>query len=441
MHHRALLLALSGLLFVALSAPQSLRAQQTKAAADYSLTVRTDHANAIYKQGEPVTFTIQLVKRGQPVAAADISWTLSKDGVAPIKSEKLTLKDDGTGTITGRLDEPGFLQLRLTFNSPEKTPITALGGAAIDPLQIKPSLPVPDDFDEFWAVQKKALAAVAANPRLTSVPSLADGIESFDLQADSVGAPVSGYLARPKDAKPKSLPITLLVHGAGVRSASLGSAVNWAKQGFLALDLNAHGIPNGKPDAFYTELSAGELKDYRNRGNESRDTIYFRGMFLRLVRALDVLTAQPEWDGRTVVVQGSSQGGAQALVAAGLDPRVTFFAAGVPAMCDHTGVAVGRINGWPKMVPNGPDGKPNAKSLEVARYYDAMNFATRIKAPGIITVGFIDTTCPPTGVYATYNNLTVKKEIFNDILAGHTNTPQASQAMSQAIRAYVAASR
>ena len=137
-----------------------------------------------------------------------------------------------------------------------------------------------------------------------------------------------------------------------MRSASLGSAVGWAKQNFLALDINAHGLPNGKSDQFYSDLSKGDLKDYRTFGRESRDTIYFRGMFLRLVRALDFLTAQPEWDGKTVVVFGSSQGGYQAIVAAGLDSRVTFFAAGVPAGCDHTGIAADRINGWPKFIPS-----------------------------------------------------------------------------------------
>jgi cephalosporin-C deacetylase-like acetyl esterase len=69
-------------------------------------------------------------------------------------------------------------------------------------------------------------------------------IECFDLQADSIGAPVSGYLARPVGAQPKSLPIILSVHGAGVQSSSLAGAVSWAHEGMLALDINAHGLPN-----------------------------------------------------------------------------------------------------------------------------------------------------------------------------------------------------
>ena len=413
-------------------------AQPKQPAGEDALTVSTDHADASYKQGETVTFTIKLTHRKQPMDPAEVQWIISKDGVAPMRTGKAQLAG-GTASITGRLDEPGFLQCRVTFPAPSRSNLTALAGAAIDPLQIKPSLPVPDDFDAFWAGEKRKLSAVPVNPRLTPVDSKSKTVEAFDLQADCVGAPVSGYFARPAGAKPKSLPIILTVHGAGVNSSSLGGAVGWAAKSFLALDINAHGLPNGRPAQFYTDLANGELKNYRTRGRESRETVYFLGMFLRLVRALDFLTSQPDWDGRTVVVHGSSQGGFQSIVAAGLDPRVTFFAAGVPAGCDQTGFKAGRINGWPKFITTGEQPPPNV--VEAVRYYDAMNFAARTRAAGILTVGFIDTTCPPSSVYAACNALGGKREIYNDIRSGHANSPQAGEAMRKAILAHVAQSR
>jgi cephalosporin-C deacetylase-like acetyl esterase len=51
----------------------------------------------------------------------------------------------------------------------------------VDPLQIKPSLPVPGDFDAFWSSQKQKLARVPINPRLTSVKSPQPEVECFDL--------------------------------------------------------------------------------------------------------------------------------------------------------------------------------------------------------------------------------------------------------------------
>ena len=402
------------------------------------VTVTADRANALYERGQTVTFRIKVEHDGKVVEQGEIAWVLSKDGVEPRRTGRAQLTG-GSATVTGTLDEPGFLQCSATFEN-DGAKVTGLGGAGMSALEIKPSMPVPDDFAAFWDGKKKSLAAVPMNPRLTPVTSPRDGVVTFDLQADSVGAPVSGYFARPTDAKPRSLPAILTVHGAGVVSSQLNSAATWAKQGALAIDLNAHGLPNGRDKAFYEALAAGELKTYRRDGRESRETIYFLGMFLRLVRAIDFLTAQPEWDGRTVVVSGASQGGAQAIAAAGLDSRVTFFVAGVPAMCDHTGAMAGRIAGWPKFIET-KEKMPPSEVVSAVRYFDAVNFAARTKAPGFFTVGFIDTTCPPTSVYAAYNALQAKKEIFNDISAGHTNTPAAGAAMRAAVQRHFEAAR
>jgi cephalosporin-C deacetylase len=427
--HRFSWLSLAALALVAVTF--SARSAQS----NLDLTVTANHTDAIYIQGETVTFTIKLLREQQPADDAEVQWTMSKDGVPPLTSGMVKLTG-GSATVTGKLNEPGFLQCRAVLRGSNQATLTAVAGVAVDPLLIKPSLPVPADFDEFWSAQKKQLAAIPVNARLTSVPSPSTNVECFDLQADSVGAPVSGYYARPVSAKPKSLPIILTVHGAGVRSSSLGGAVSWAGKGMLALDINAHGLLNGKPESFYTNVADTDLKDYRIRGRESRETVYFLGMFLRLVRAIDFLSAQPEWDGHTLIVHGSSQGGAQSIVAAGLDPRVTFFAAGVPAMCDHTGVAVGRVNGWPKFLAN-PPAEPAPNVVAAVRYYDAMNFATRARCAGIITVGFIDTTCPPTSVYAAYNALAGPKQIFNDPPSTHAVSSKAGEVMRAAIMAHI----
>ena len=53
----------------------------------------------------------------------------------------------------------------------------------------------------------------------------------------------------------------------------------------------------------------------------------------------------------------------------------------------------------------------------------------------------VSSPCPPTSVYAAYNALTVPKQIHNDILAGHTNTPAASKFMQAAALKHVRESR
>lgn len=426
--------------WLCLSLALCIASQLRAAEPSYKLTVATDRPDALYAVGQQVVFKATLLENGQSVRKGKVSYVLDNDGMGPAIS-KGVLPSEGPLVIRGSLDKPGFLRCQVVWQGVEKKPLVALASAGIAPEKIPASLPVPDDFDAFWAAQKAKLAQVPAKATLAPVKATVPGIECFDVQVACVGKPVSGYFARPVGAKPKSLPAMLYVHGAGVRSANLGAAANAARQGMLGMDINAHGIPNGKPAAFYEGLSKGELKEYRHSGREDREKCYFLGMFLRLMRAMDFLCSQPEWDGTVLVVQGGSQGGGQSLAAAGLDSRVTMIAAGVPAICDHTGCAIGRVNGWPKLVPNGADGKPDPKILQAARYFDCMNFATRAKAEAIVSVGFIDGVCPPSSVYAAYNNLPGKKSMVIETLMGHSSSPKINAAFQKAIADHVRAKK
>ncbi|CAM3019853.1 acetylxylan esterase [Rariglobus hedericola] len=420
---------------------QSARAASSwdgKTPVDYVLSVETDRKDAIYRQGETVTFNVELQQNQKPADAEEIEWTISKDGVAPIQTGKLTLKA-GRGVVTGSLKEPGFLQCKVNFKG-AKPAISALAAGGIDLAAIKPSMPAPADFDAFWAAQKKRLAAVPMNTKLTSVPPPAnrDGAETFSFVVDSIGAPSTGFYGRPIGAKPKSLPAVLFVPGAGVRSANLDSMAGWAKAGMIVAEINAHGIANGETREYYGALDVGELSDYRKRGRESRDTFYFQGVYFRVLRALQFLTEQPEWDGKTLIILGGSQGGGLSLAGAALDQRVTFIVSNVPGLTDHTGMVAGRIAGWPKAIPVGADGKPDAKVLEAMRYYDGVNFAARIKIPVHMEVGFIDIICPPTASYAAYNNLGGKKEMITWPDRGHDIGPQIWNDMRKLVLAHTA---
>ena len=417
--------------------------------------------------GEKIEFHIEMPGCGGQVAR----WALTKDGYgAPFKNGVVRLDAMGRATCHGRLASPGFLQIRVSCADQE-----TVAGAGVAPHAIAPSLPPPEDFDDFWAHKKALLASTPLHARLTPVPAQLqrDGVDTFDVQADScVGAGVSAYFSRPAGAAARSLPAILIVHGAGIYSSNLESSQDWAvgggpgevgnqvgqhtgeaphgmarfRQQALAMDMNAHGIPNGQPESYYQSLGAdgGALHEYNLRGRESRESTYFLGMLLRLVRAIDFLTDQPEWDQRTVAVFGVSQGGFQAIAAAGLDSRVTFFAAGVPAGCDHTGhlAAEPRISGWPKLAADG--GEQQAAIDESARYFDCVNFASRAHAPSQFTVGFIDQACPPTSVYAAFNalpSLSGNKAlsghaIHYDAWAGHEHTPAADTVMRTAVLAH-----
>ena len=154
-------------------------------------------------------------------------------------------------------------------------------------------------------------------------------IFDFEINMPS-GRPVRGYLAMPSNAAEKSLPAQISFHGAGVHSAEM--PVEAELRGRIAVDINAHGIENGREEAYYENLLEHDLRSYRYDGRSSRETIYFRGMYRRIYRTLQFVKSLPQWDGRTLIAVGTSQGGGQALVAAGLDPDVSCCVAYVPAL-------------------------------------------------------------------------------------------------------------
>lgn len=409
----------------------------------YELKVVTDRLDAVYDTGQEAQFLISVTRGEQAVTRGDVSYVVDDfiteyPPANDYPSGDLKLDENGACVVKVSAEQPLFLRCRVTYQPPQGKKVATVAAAGFSPDQIVPSLPVPEDFDQFWADQKRQLAEVPLDPELSPVEQGNTEIDCFDVQVPCLGgAPVSGYLGLPKDAQPKSLPAILWVHGAGVRSSSLSNAVKGAQADMLSMDINAHGIPNGKPAEFYRDLTVGRLKSYRNAGRESRETVYFRGMFLRLVRAIDFLTSRPEWDGRIVAVIGHSQGGGQALVAGGIDDRVTMIATGVPAICDHTGRAAGRINGWPKLVPTAADGVPDPAILEASRYVDAVNFASRCRADAIMSVGFIDPVCPPSSCYAAYNALLGSKQIINEPLMSHAAPAHIHDAFFKRVQEHV----
>ena len=394
----------------------------TVVAAAITLRVTPDQENALYQAGETASLNVSVTEGDKQVTTGVIDFRA--DNFLETVSAKTGIKL-AANPVTIKLvsDKPQFIRCHVTYTPATGKPIMLTVAVGFSVTEIKPGLPSPDDFDAFWDKQRAELAQVKMASTLTRVEYSDSQLECFDVQVTCVAPrPVTGYYVKQKTAAAKSAPAILWVHGAGVRSSSLGAAVTGARAGMLSMDINAHGIANGKPADFYKTQSSGPLKNYRIAGREDRDTIYFRHMYLRIVRAIDFLTSQPEWDGKNVIVIGHSQGGGQALVAGGIDDRVTVIAAGVPAICDHGGREIGQINGWPKIVPYDASGVADAKALEASRYIDAVNFASRFQGKAIMSVGFVDSVCPPSSCYAAFNVLDVKpgdKTMLNEPLMGH----------------------
>ncbi len=382
------------------------------------LNVRSELADGVLKIGQPIAWQVEW-KGAEP--PKEVQYTIKRGGRTEISHGALKLVD-GLAELKASLATPGTLLALFTATSADGKEHTVRGGAIVAPEEIQPSAARPADFDEFWDAKLKEIAAVPFNAQLEKVDSGRAGVDYWKIVLDGYrGTKIRGQLAKPAESKLKAgekLPAMFIPQWAGVYPLEKAWVTDRASQGWLVLNILAHDLPIDEPAKFYEDQNAGPLKDYWAIGNDDRDTSYFLRMYLSCYQAIEYLMSRPDWNGKTLVVTGASQGGQQTLVTAAIHPRVTAALALVPAGCDMLGPKVGRAPGWPQWWDQA-HGKDEAKVREASRYFDVVNFAPRIKCPVLVGFGLVDEVCPPEGVMAAMNQITAPKEIVTLPLSGH----------------------
>ena len=409
-----------------------------------AFTITSDEASGIYPAGRDIVFTI---KPGEGKTVVDLEKTSAKivfNGDTELPAEKASA--DGAMTLRVKPSKPGAYRCDVTMPaSGGSKPNTSSAGTLVCSADIRSAGAEPADFDAFWKAKKDILKSAPLkfdmSPLTDEQQKTVAGHEYADYECFTLSIevpvkgvrPVMGYFVRPKTTKAGGYPTILRLRAAGVAGswciASPKEAMNFAKTyAAMVLDINAHGIPNDKPKDYYEKIENGDLKNYSSIGKTNKDDFYFVGMYLRLLRSIDFLCAQKAWDGRHLIAIGESQGGGQSLAAAGLDSRVSAISAIVPALCALTDP---QLAGWPR--PLGWNSKQvvmNDETREIAKavaYCDNVFLASRSKAETQIFAGLIDTTCPATGIFATYNNISTKKCILLYPHKGHQGLPKEDQ--------------
>lgn len=376
------------------------------AAIAQNIFVKQSNESGIYKKGENIEVTVSLENSVDSILVETrINYS------STTTTRKIKYNGEKVSVFNHSFDAPTSVIIYITAGAE-----TSKIGLVVAPEDFSPKTACPKDLKKYWKTEKKALHNLPMEVKQTPVPDFEKGFVCSDVEINCTGPkPVRGYFVKPEKIKKKSLPIVLVVHAAGVKGswclAKPENALRYAKmgEGALCFDLNAHGMLNGQPQEYYDNLDAGELKGYMHFGLENRDSIYFRGMYLRLLRTLDYLTSQPGWDRKRILVIGESQGGGQSLAAAGLDKRVTAVVATVPAMCDWGRTLIGQKGGWPNPFATNFN---REKMLETVPYFDAAHLLKGSKATLVTEIGFIDETCPSSSVYSAINQSKGKKIIF-----------------------------
>jgi cephalosporin-C deacetylase len=393
----------------------------------YQVRVSLDRADWTYELGQPAKFTVGVTLSNSLVAGLPLKYACGPEMMSPAIEKVIATSAQPVVIETPGMKAPGFYRCIATVEKEGRT-YRGLATAGYRPDLIKPVVTEPADFDKFWNDGKAALARIPIEPKMELLtPSSTAKADVYHVSFQTVGTGISrvsriyGILAVPKATRPdQKFPALLRVPGAGVRPYT--GQIAMAEPGIITLEIGIHGIPVTLPQAVYDDLRGAALNRYMFYNMDDRNTYYYRRVFLSVVRANDFLTSLPQYDGRGLAVIGGSQGGALSIVTAALDPRVKALAVSYPAMSDMAGYTAGRAGGWPHAFR---DTKMRTKEkLETAAYYDVVNFARRIKVPGIYSWGFNDETCPPTSTFSAYNVITAPKQLLLGLEMGHANSPE-----------------
>jgi cephalosporin-C deacetylase len=406
------------------------------------LVFRPYHASGLYDVGDTVGW---IVSPGPTAPTYAYKWIIRRNNKEVLKEGNLDLSS-GKDRIEIVGDQPEMIYVAIepyanlsggnvakdqgasiTSNSGSAITPAFVGGntgrnnglyavgAGVAPRKLGLSTPRPADFDAFWHGKLAAQAKVPINPGVTPIQSDIPGIEESMFALDALGSKVHGYVAKP--ARQGKFPAIIQLQYAGIYALDPNWAAQRAADGWLVINVDAH-------DKLPSDRSGDIPKSYVAVGNTDREKSYFLNMYLRDSRALDYLLARKDWDGKTIVLIGGSQGGQQSLALAGLRPeKITAVLVCVLAGADTNGDLHGRKSGF----PNWPSDNP--KAMETALYFDPINFASRIKAPVMAGMGFIDTVSPPAGVWTALNQIPGPTEPLPLIESEHDNlTPDKGRA-------------
>jgi cephalosporin-C deacetylase len=271
-----------------------------------------------------------------------------------------------------------------------------------------PDVHEPADFDAFWQASLKQTGNRPLILDVWPVQTDLSLVDSWDVTFSGFdGDPIRAWYTRPAHTD-TPLPAVVEYIGYGRGRGLPHERLTWPAAGYahLLMDNRGQGDEYGNggdtPDPHGGSLGGpGPM----TRGILAPEDFYYRRLITDAVRAVEAVRALPGVDPTHVAATGNSQGGGLAIAVAGLVPDLAALIATAPLLC-HLQRAI-------EITDAAPYGEI-VKYLAVHReaeeavrrtlsYVDAVAFARRATAPAHFGVGLRDNVCPPSTVFAAYN--------------------------------------
>jgi cephalosporin-C deacetylase len=267
----------------------------------------------------------------------------------------------------------------------------------------------PEDFDAFWSKTLQEAREYDLDARFELVDTGLSTVKVYDVTfAGFGGHPVKGWFTIPAEV---SAPIPVVVEfiGYGGGRGLPHEHLLWASTGraHFVMDTRGQGSAWGGGGGTADPVASGPAyPGFMTRGIDAPENYYYRRVFTDGVRAVEAARSHPLTDPARTVVLGGSQGGGISIAVGGLVPDLAAVAPDVPFLCDFPRAAIltdrhpYREIGLYLKTHRGRF----EDVLKTLAYFDGVHFASRGRAPGLFSAALEDQTCPPSTVFAVFNN-------------------------------------
>ena len=257
----------------------------------------------------------------------------------------------------------------------------------------------PQDFDQFWHGVLEQASRIPLDPSIELDPLRTTAeVDVYRVHYTSLDwVRISGWYCLPKNRSGK-LPAILQMPGYLMDPRV---PKDKAKKGYAVFAAAPRGKVGSRSqfDPGYPGLLTYSIVD--------RNTYSYRGFYVDVWRIVDFLLERDEVDPQRIGVSGHSQGGGLTIVTAAMRPEIAAAASGAPYLCGFIDAArltntypYQEITDYLRVHP----GQAGAVE-ETLAYFDAINFADKIRCPIIVSIGLQDNVCPPETGYAMFNRI------------------------------------
>lgn len=359
----------------------------------------------VFMDGEPQQADVTLKNISSESIKCNVILVLKTDKWAAIDSlvspVRLSAGEEKTISIDFKLPEPGFYRCKLYTENKGVTSDVEAFNIGYEPEKIISPRDAKPDFEAFWTTTRAELDNVKPNYKLTLIPERSTGAKNiYHVEMMSYGnIKIEGYYAAPKAKGVYPAIAVYMGYNSDPYFPHTDGNPGYAE---FILSVRGQGI----------QKATNTYGDWIVWGLESKETYYYRGAFMDLVRAVDFLVSRPEVDKKNIVAEGGSQGGAFTLAACALDNRIKAGAPTIPFLSDYRDYF--EIVGWPRSsfetyLATHPD-RTWDEVYDVLTYFDIKNLAGQIKCPIIMAAGLQDEVCPPHTNFAGYNLIPSEKQ-------------------------------